>query len=162
MRFLLATAVLGSVVVAAQEPQTPKFRVAVDAVRIDAVVTDKDGNIVRDLTADDFEVLQDGKAQKVTFAQFVAVAAAPEGRQAATVPRSAKREGGPPPATPPTPAAPVRRENIQRTIALVVDDLGMSVESLYYVKRGLHDFVDHSTQPGDLVALVRTGGSLDG
>src|SRR3954453_10355882 len=84
------TLVLGSAVLAAhgplaaQAPQTrvpssaegPKFRVAVDAVRIDAVVTDKDGNIVRDLTADDFEVLQDGKAQKVTFAQFVPVAAA--------------------------------------------------------------------------------------
>src|SRR5207253_2935384 len=46
--------------------------------------------------------------------------------------------------------------------ALVVDDLGMSVESLYYVKRGLHDFIDKSVQPGDLVALVRTGGSMDG
>ena len=38
----------------------------------------------------------------------------------------------------------------------------MSVESLYYVKRGLHDFIDRAMQPGDLVALVRTGGSLDG
>src|SRR3954447_6302796 len=100
MRLLLATAVLGSVLLAEQEPQTPTFRVAVDAVRIDAVVTDKDGNIVRDLSAADFEILQDGKAQKVTFAQFVPVGVAPEGRQTATVPRSAKREGGPPPATP--------------------------------------------------------------
>src|SRR6478736_2864323 len=66
-------------VVTAQEPQTPRFRVAVDAVRIDAVVTDKDGNIVRDLTAADFEIWQDGKPQKVTFAQFVPIpiAAAP-------------------------------------------------------------------------------------
>src|SRR6478736_6010257 len=60
-------------VLLAQEPITPKFRVAVDAVRIDAVVTDKNGRIVSDLTADDFEILQDGKKQTVTFAQFVPV-----------------------------------------------------------------------------------------
>jgi VWFA-related protein len=59
-------------------------------------------------------------------------------------------------------AAPIQRQNIQRTIALVVDDLGMSQDSLYYVKRSLHTFIDNSTQPGDLVALVRTGGSMDG
>src|SRR5438270_266010 len=101
MTLMLTTAVLGSVLLAAQEPQTPKFRVAVDAVRIDAVVTDKDGNIIRDLTADDFEIQQDGKAQKVTFAQFVPVAAAPEERPAPTVPRSAPRDEGPSLSTPP-------------------------------------------------------------
>src|SRR5436190_12575120 len=37
----------------AQEPQTPRFRIAVDAVRIDAVVTDSHGAIVTDLTAAD-------------------------------------------------------------------------------------------------------------
>src|SRR3954454_2155828 len=106
MRLLLATAVLGSVLLAAQEPQTPKFRVAVDAVRIDAVVTDKDGNIVRDLTADDFEVQQDGKAQKVTFAQFVPVGVAPAG-PARTAPLKANNVVG----APPLPGgAPVRRE----------------------------------------------------
>ncbi|HEX6463264.1 MAG TPA: VWA domain-containing protein, partial [Vicinamibacterales bacterium] len=140
-----------------QEAQTPRFRVAVDAVRIDAVVTDKDGNIVRDLTANDFEVLQDGKPQNVTFAQFVplSVPATPN-VSPPTLPASSVV------AAPRVAAGPVRRETIQRTIALVVDDLGMSVESLYYVKRGLHDYIDHSLKPGDLVALVRTGGSIEG
>src|SRR5204863_3202588 len=57
---------------------------------------------------------------------------------------------------------PVRRENVQRTIALVVDDLSLSIQSLHDAKRGLHEFIDHSMQPGDLVAVVRTGGSIDG
>src|SRR5580765_801029 len=122
MRYFLVTAVLGSVLVAAQEPQTPRFRVAVDAVRIDAVVTDKDGNTVTDLTADDFEVLQDGKPQKVTFAQFVPVSVAPATAAAAPAPLKSNPVVG----APALPAAgAVRRENIQRTIALVVDDLGM-------------------------------------
>ena len=151
---------LGYVLLAAQEPQTPRFRVAVDAVRIDAVVTDKDGNIVRDLTADDFEIVQDGKKQKVTFAEYVPVVSGPAPAPA-PAPRPLKTSAivG----APALPAAgAVRRENIQRTIAIVVDDLGMSVESLHYVKRGLNDFIDHGTQPGDLIALVRTGGSMDG
>jgi VWFA-related protein len=144
-------------VLLAQEPQPPRFRVAVDTVRIDAVVTDKDGNVVRDLTASDFEVLQDGKPQKVTLAQFVPVSSpSVPGGPAAPLPAATVA------AAPPVASAPIRRENIQRTIALVVDDLGMSVESLYYVKRGLHDYIDHSMKPGDLVALVRTGGSIEG
>ncbi len=54
-----------------QEP--PRFRVGVDAVRIDAVPVDRNGRVVRDLTVDDFEIRQDGKLQKVTFAEFVPV-----------------------------------------------------------------------------------------
>ena len=57
-----AAAVLVTVLLNAQEPQTPapstvagpRFRFAVDAVRIDAVVTDKDGRLVRDLAAGHF------------------------------------------------------------------------------------------------------------
>jgi VWFA-related protein len=145
-------------VLSAQEPQTPRFRVAVDAVRIDAVVTDKDGNIVRDLTADDFEIRQDGKPQKVTFAQFVPVSVAATPASAPSAPLKSNNVVG----APPLPGAPVRRENVQRTIALVVDDLSLSIRSLYDAKRALHDFIDHAMQPSDLVALVRTGGSIDG
>jgi VWFA-related protein len=156
--FAIGMLVTAAVVLAAQEPQTPRFRVAVDAVRIDAVVTDKDGNIVRDLTADDFEVSQDGKPQKVTFAQFVPIAV-----PVAATPTPKPLKSNPVAGAPPLPAAGgVKRENIQRTLALVVDDLSLSVESLYYVKRGLHDFIDRNLQPNDLVALVRTAGSMNG
>lgn len=142
--------------VSAQEtPQPPRFRVGVDAVRIDAVVTDRDGRTVSDLTADDFEVRQDGKLQKVTFAEFVPVLA-----------------GAAPPETLPAPAgaavpvvlppAPVKREDVQRTVAVVVDDLSLSVESLLNAQRALHAFVDRELRPTDLVALVRTGGAGGG
>src|SRR4051794_5394811 len=109
---------------AAQEPQTPRFRVAVDAVRIDAVVTDKNGHVVNDLVADDFELLQDGKKQKVTFAQFVPVSSPPS--DAAVPPLRAPTVAGAAPLPLPG-ATAVRREAIQRTIAIVVDDLGLSV-----------------------------------
>ena len=57
---------------AVTQPQ-PVFRVGVDVVRIDAVVTDKDGRVVTDLTAKDFELRQDGKVQNITLARFVPV-----------------------------------------------------------------------------------------
>ena len=134
---VLAAALLSGGVLADQEPQrseSPRFRVAVDAVRIDVVVTDRDGRIVNDLGADDFEVRQDGRPQKVTFAQFIPVFPNPElSSNRALAPG---RPGNPPGLSSPAPAPALARANIQRTLALVVDDLGLSVESLFYVKRG--------------------------
>jgi VWFA-related protein len=142
--------------VSAQEtPQAPRFRVGVDAVRIDAVVTDRDGRIVSDLTAADFEVRQDGKLQNVTFAEFMPVLAG------ATPPEALPARSG---AAAPVvlPPAPVKREDVQRTVAVVVDDLSLSVESLLNTQRALHAFVERELRPTDLVALVRTGGAGGG
>ncbi len=147
-----------------QQPrEAPRFRVGVDAVRIDAVVTDRDGRIVTDLTAEDFEVRQDGKRQTVTFAQFMPVLI-DEGRDRSAEPREAARAAVGPPArsraeTALSAPTPVKREAVQRTLAVVVDDLGLSVESLQNAQRALRAFVDRELQPTDLVALVRTGGS---
>lgn len=139
--------------------EPPRFRVSVDVVRIDAVVTDRQGRIVADLGADDFEVFQDGKPQTVTFAQFVPVrasAAAPHPTPAAVRPQPDA------PAVPVLPPRPVKKETIQRTLAILVDDLGLSWESMYYAKRALRTFIDRDMGPADLVAIVRTGGSFGG
>ena len=47
-------------------PAQPTFRVRVDAVEIDASVTDEKGNPVTNLTVNDFEILEDGKPQIIT------------------------------------------------------------------------------------------------
>ena len=140
---------------AQQTPQPPRFRVGVDAVRIDAVVTDRDGHTVADLTADDFQVRQDGKLQKVTFAEFMPVLAGP--LPADVAPARSRAEA--PIVSAPT---PVKREDVQRTVAFVVDDLSFSVESFRNTQRALHAFVDRELRPTDLVALVRTGGAGGG
>ena len=147
--------VLGLLVpVFSQKPETPRFRVGVDAVRIDAVVTDRDGRIVRDLEAGDFDVRQDGKPEKVTFVQFVPVDTGPA--------KTTRPEGRNPIRDPSVPTVVPRaltREIIQRSFAIVVDDLGLSFESFQTTQRALHAFVDRDLGPADLAAIVRTGGS---
>ena len=145
-------------VAARQAPsEPPTFRVAVDVVSIDAVVTDREGEVVRDLTAADFEVFQDGKRQRVTFAEFVPVitAAAPGASAIGSSAASA------PPATdaPLRPPAPITREQMRRTIVVFVDDLGLSVVGMNEIRGALRRFVDTGLLPTDLVAIVRTGES---
>lgn len=126
--------------------------------RDDAVVTDRDGNVVRDLTAADFEVLQNRRRQKIAFAafaEFVPVMTVAASRASLTVPGTSAPPvagnalGGPPP-RPPTGQA-------QRTFVIVVDDLGLSAEGMNNVRRGLREFVETGLLPTDLAAIVRTG-----
>jgi VWFA-related protein len=48
-----------------QPPVTPTFKGGVDVVRIAAVVRDRKGRFVQDLSANDFEVLDGGKIRKI-------------------------------------------------------------------------------------------------
>ena len=133
---ILVVACTAAAVAASQAPsQPPRFRVAVDIVSIDAVVTDRTGDVVRDLTAADFEVFQNGKRQKVTFAEFVPVitVAAPAARAlgSGAVPSPAATEA------PRVPAPPITREQVRRTFLFVVDDLGLSVEGMNNTRRAL-------------------------
>ena len=47
------------------------FRAESNYVEVDALVTDKQGKVVRDLTRDDFEVFEDSKRQTVSLFSFV-------------------------------------------------------------------------------------------
>ena len=60
-----------SFVVAAQRlpgaQQSTTFRTGIDLVNFGVTVTDKKGTLVSDLTADDFEVVEDGRKQTVSY-----------------------------------------------------------------------------------------------
>src|SRR6476646_11326314 len=63
----------GGALIAQQSSEPPPvlFRAEVNYVELDAIVTDAQGNVVSDLSAADFDVLEDGKPQKVsTFARI--------------------------------------------------------------------------------------------
>jgi VWFA-related protein len=57
---------------AAQDPQRPRFRTEANFVRVDVFPT-RNGAPVKDLTAADFELLEDGVRQKVETFEFVQV-----------------------------------------------------------------------------------------
>jgi VWFA-related protein len=54
-----------------QQPQPPIFRANVELVRVDVSVMSRDGKAVEDLTAEDFEIEEDGLPQTVETVQFV-------------------------------------------------------------------------------------------
>src|SRR3989442_12381596 len=46
-------------------PQPPIFRTGINFVRVDVIVSDKQGNAVADLEPGDFDVTEDNKPQKI-------------------------------------------------------------------------------------------------
>lgn len=66
MRLVLASSILWTLSFLAQA-QTPVFRADTNLQSIAVQVTDKKGDYVRGLTASDFTVFEDGRAQKIAF-----------------------------------------------------------------------------------------------
>jgi VWFA-related protein len=61
-----------------EQSQQPIFRTGINFVRVDAIVTDKQGNPVADLTQADFEVQEDGKPQTIETFRLIKVSGTPE------------------------------------------------------------------------------------
>lgn len=136
-----------------EEDQESVVRISTNLVQVDAVVT-KDGKVVTDLTANDFAITEDGRPQTITHFSYVS---------------NVLNENAEKPVAKPTPSttnasvvlpAVVRRDETRRTIAIVVDDLGISLDSMRSVKEKLTKFIDERVQPQDLVAIIRTGGEV--
>jgi VWFA-related protein len=128
-----------------REPAQPRpvIGTTVEVVQVDAVVLDSDGRYVTDLEASDFEIFEDGRQQQISNCTYIAPEPSPEAR----------------PTTPPSVHLP-ERQAVRRTMALVIDDLGLSFDSVSRMRTALHDFVDRQMLPGDLVAIVRTAAGM--
>src|SRR6059058_399869 len=139
--------------------QTPKpedvdvVRITTNLVQVDAVVTDSKGKLVTDLKPEEIEIFEDGRKQKITHFSLslepATATAEPETKSKTAVTNA-----------PPLSLNRLKPEDVRRTIAIVVDDLGLSFESTYYVRRALKKFVDEQMRPGDLVAIIRTSGGM--
>ena len=158
---LAATALSVSIIHAQQPTATPPpedqvVRISTDLIQIDVTVTDKNGKVVSGLGMNDFEVYENGEKQNLSGVQFMtkSVGGATIGGNApaAARPGEAVTTGGP--------QKPVTPGSVRRTIAIVVDDLTMSFGSVYYARRALRRFVEQQMQPSDLVAIIRTTGSI--
>ncbi|HYP51326.1 MAG TPA: VWA domain-containing protein [Pyrinomonadaceae bacterium] len=133
-----------------QTPEQDVVRITTNLVQVDAVVTDKDGNQVTNLTAADFELLQDGKPQKITNFSYVNTAA-PNQPTVASSGRDNKNAVQ-------TPPVRVRPQNAGRLITFIVDDGNCTASHLGMVasQEALVKFVNEQMLPNDLVAIYRT------
>ncbi|MBN1568848.1 MAG: VWA domain-containing protein [Acidobacteria bacterium] len=118
------------------------FRVPVNVVVLNATVTDKDGNPVTDLTANDFRVYDDDVLQNIqTFAleSF----------------GSSELEETKTDRTSPTPVLKKEKETQPRLISIVIDDLTMpSLHNFPLVVEAVKEFVRNSMGPTDQVAIL--------
>jgi VWFA-related protein len=130
-------------------------RISTNLVQVDAVVTDKSGKLVTDLRPEEIEILEDGRPQKITNFSFVST----ESGTVTTQPQPSAA-ASPDKLAPPVPPVRLKPEQVRRTVALVVDDLGLSFESTHFVREALKKFVDKQMEEGDLVAIIRTGGGI--
>lgn len=144
-----------------QPTQTPPededvVKISTTLIQMDVVVTDKKGNQITDLKPEDFEIYENGKKQIITNFSYIETSSTTNAENKTEKSESvSKNKNGIP-----IPPVKLKSEQIRRTYALVVDDLGLSFESVVYVKRSLKKFIDEQVQEGDLVAIVRTGGGI--
>ncbi len=136
---------------AAQTPaldQTPVFRAGVELLPLDAVVLDKDGRQVIDLTAADFQVEVDGKARKVATFEYVRLT---DPVAASLARNKAKPFRAPPPDT--TISTNSGGGPVGRAILLLVDQGNIRFGAARPVMQNALKFVDR-LQPSDRVAFV--------
>jgi VWFA-related protein len=120
--------------------QLPRFRSGANLVRVDAYVT-ADGKPVADLTVDDFEVLEDGVAQKVESFQVI--------RPRGPAPVTALRE--------PNTVAESRemaRDPQARIFVIFMDIWNVQVEGSYHAKSPIMALLTRVIGQDDLVGVI--------
>jgi len=131
-------------------PQTPTFKVQVDYVEVDVLVTDQQGRFVPDLAKEDFRVFEDGKPQSVSTFSLVNIPV-----ERADRPLFAAQ-----------PIEPDVESNERpfdgRVYVLVLDDLHTNFQRSPRVKTAARQFIERYLGANDLMAVVTTGGSTSG
>jgi VWFA-related protein len=125
---------------APQEQQPPRFRAEANFIRVDAYPT-HNGQPVLDLTAEDFEIREDGKAQ--TIQSFEHIVVAPAGQQAQTsepntIDASRQQVANP----------------RNRVFVLFLDTPHVSMEAAVHAREPLVRLIDRILGPDDLIGIM--------
>jgi VWFA-related protein len=149
---------------ASQSPQPTQadytFRASTEMVLVNVSVRDKSGKFVRDLKPEDFKLLEDGKAQKISSfdVENTDAVPAPEAPQAvaSTIPSNDA------PAAPisPKPGAQADQYRDRRLIVLFFDVADMEPDEIQRAVTAAQDYVNKQMLPADLVSVVSLGSSL--
>jgi VWFA-related protein len=124
----------------------PTFKAQVEYVEVDALVADEQGNFVRGLTKEDFQVFEDGKPQTISTFALVNIPV-----EQAQRPLFASR-----------PIEPDVESNERpfegRVYVLVLDDLHTDALRSQRVKVAARQFIQNNFGENDLMAVLYTGG----
>ncbi|HEX6464122.1 MAG TPA: VWA domain-containing protein [Vicinamibacterales bacterium] len=159
-----------------QQQQRPVFRLNTQIVSVDVIVRDGSGAIVRGLTADDFEVTEDGKPQEIRSFGFQEIKDQPANAVetvdmlAGAKDKLAEELRSAPGATSATKPEPVEEapkpmtsEQLagRRLIVLLFDIASMQPEDVQRAVDSATKFVDKQMTPADLVAVATISTQLD-
>jgi VWFA-related protein len=128
-----------------QDPQQrpPTFKAGINFVRVDVIVSDRDGNPILDLKPEEFRVSEDGKAQKIE--QFDVIKIDPldqiEGPTNSEI-RSQEDE-----------MREAARPEV-RLFVILLDDYHVRRGNDMAVRKPLIDFIQNQLAPADMVAIM--------
>jgi VWFA-related protein len=145
--------VLATAAVAAQQASAPPdqrppitFRSEITFVEIDAIVTDRGGRFVPDLTRDDFQVIEEGKPQQIAAFAMMHIPVAPP---------APGRAGSP---TIEPDAVSNHQPFEGRIFLLLLDDLQTDITRTRFVREAAREFIEQHVAPNDVVAVAFTSG----
>jgi VWFA-related protein len=151
----------------AQKNQSQPFtmRVQSEMVLVNVSVRDKKGNFVKGLTANDFTVLEDGKAQKIVHFDVENVDAVQSAAlEQQNLLNASPKQTAPAtsPAEAPPAAAPLATDPLKdhRLLILFFDLTSMQPEEIERAVKSAEDYVAKQMAPADLVAVVSLGTTL--
>jgi VWFA-related protein len=122
--------------------EQPVFRTGINTVRVDVIVTDRQGNPVTDLKLEDFDIQEDGKPQKAETFRLVKIDTETAPAYTSRTIRSRNDEE--------TAAA---NEN-SRLFVFFLDDYATRRESSMSVKKPVVDFIANQLSPNDLISVM--------
>ena len=131
-----------------RETQRPTFKVEINFVEIPAVVVDRQGRFVTDLSQGDFEVYEDGVRQVISDFRLVDLRGGPTDAQ--LVVKNA------PEADVQTNATPFDG----RLYVLLIDNLHIDFVDTAATRELARQFVDTQVRASDLAAIICTGGGV--
>ena len=129
---------------AAQDPEQPTFRAAVELIEVAVSVIDENGRPVRDLAADDFELLEDDLPQPVVAFTHVDTPVEPF-----DVPASHPASDA---------ASSTPRERAGRVYLLLLDDLHTHALRTEEVRAIAREFIENTLLANDVAAVALTSG----
>ncbi len=132
------------------QPETAMIHSQARLVQIEIVVRDSHGKPVKELTKDDFEVLDSGKKREtVAFSvETTATADTETGKSSEAQPTGS--------ISVPTTSGPSQPASAGRSIALFFDDVNTPVGDLARAKIAASRFLKEELSPGDAVAIFDT------